>query len=130
MSRKPKKYDVGYGKPPKANRFQKGKSGNPRGRPKGAGGLKQDIERELSIEVQVTENGKPLKTTKQQLVIKRLTTDAAQGDRMAAFGLLELLRKLGGGSEPEPGGARPQNEEDQKIIDDFIQRALKNHGIS
>lgn len=24
---------VGYGRPPKANRFQKGKSGNPRGRP-------------------------------------------------------------------------------------------------
>lgn len=27
-------YDVGYGKPPKNTRFQKGKSGNPRGRPK------------------------------------------------------------------------------------------------
>lgn len=29
-------YEVGYGKPPKASRFQKGRSGNPQGRPKQA----------------------------------------------------------------------------------------------
>lgn len=29
-----KQYDVGYGKPPKHSRFEKGKSGNPAGRPK------------------------------------------------------------------------------------------------
>ena len=29
-------YDVGYGKPPKATRFQPGTSGNPRGRPRGS----------------------------------------------------------------------------------------------
>lgn len=32
VSKKP--YEVGRGKPPKATRFQKGKSGNPKGRPK------------------------------------------------------------------------------------------------
>lgn len=34
-SRKDPAYEVGYGKPPKKNRFKKGRSGNPRGRPKG-----------------------------------------------------------------------------------------------
>jgi len=29
-------YEVGYGKPPKQTRFAAGKSGNPKGRPKGA----------------------------------------------------------------------------------------------
>ncbi|MFZ3585531.1 DUF5681 domain-containing protein, partial [Loktanella sp. DJP18] len=29
-------YSVGYAKPPESSRFKKGKSGNPKGRPKGA----------------------------------------------------------------------------------------------
>jgi hypothetical protein len=29
-------YEVGYGKPPVATRFEHGRSGNPRGRPRGA----------------------------------------------------------------------------------------------
>jgi hypothetical protein len=31
----PRPYTVGYGKPPVHTRFQKGVSGNPRGRPRG-----------------------------------------------------------------------------------------------
>ena len=35
-----KPYAVGYGKPPVHTRFQKGESGNPRGKKKGEKGLK------------------------------------------------------------------------------------------
>jgi hypothetical protein len=34
-TQKPRDYEVGYGKPPAKSRFQKGKSGNPGGLPKG-----------------------------------------------------------------------------------------------
>ena len=50
-------YDVGYRKPPLATRFQKGVSGNPRGRPKGARNLSTVVAAALNEKVLITENG-------------------------------------------------------------------------
>ena len=47
------RYTIGYGKPPEHSRFQKGQSGNKKGRPKGARNLKTETIEELSETVTV-----------------------------------------------------------------------------
>lgn len=51
-------YEVGYGKPPKATRFPKGKSGNPLGRRKRRDPDAQDLLNLLNEPISVTLNGK------------------------------------------------------------------------
>lgn len=91
-------YDVGYGTPPKkSGQFQKGKSGNPCGRPKGERGLKTDLKAELSERVTITENGRTNKLTKQQLTAK-----AVKGDVRAISKLAELAISLLGREDETP----------------------------
>jgi hypothetical protein len=85
---------VGYGKPPKHSQFQPGQSGNPRGRPKGARGVKTDLSAELSATWITNINGKPIKGTKQRLMFRTLTARAATGDVKAAAILLPLILQV------------------------------------
>jgi len=96
MTGRKKTYEVGYGKPPEGTRFKKGASGNPKGRPKGARGLKTDLQQELGSRVTVTENGQTKKYTKQQVVVKRLTEKAAKGDIRAINILMGLTLSIFG----------------------------------
>ena len=84
-------YKVGYGRPPKHEQFKKGQSGNPKGRKKGARGLKTDLKAELGERLAITENGKTKKLTKQQAMIKQLTAKALGGDMRAVRILTDLV---------------------------------------
>jgi len=56
--------DVGYGKPPQNFRFKQGRSGNPRGRPKGTLNMATVLARTLREKVVIDENGKRKTVTK------------------------------------------------------------------
>ena len=65
-------YEVGYGRPARHTRFEKGRSGNPRGRPPRAQNLKTLLSDALNETVIVAENGKRRKITKRVAIITQL----------------------------------------------------------
>ena len=118
-----KNYDVGFGKPPKSSQFKKGKSGNPKGRPKGAKSLKSVLQAELAQKLSVKEDGKAKKISKMEALAKRLVAQALSGDGRA---LSELLRQvnlhLGDVPDTDPA-LTSASEEDAEILAAFL---LKN----
>jgi hypothetical protein len=91
--------ETGYGRPPKHAQYQKGRSGNPRGRPKGATSFKADLAAELQEKLALTENGKERKITKQRAFIKTLTAAAIKKDIRAVNALLACMKYFGVGAE-------------------------------
>src|SRR5262249_38689291 len=87
-------YDIGYRKPPKSTRFVKGRPGNPKGRPKGSHNLETQLRAELQRKITVTEGGRSRTMTRQEALIRRLTSSALQGDHKAASLLLRLMIDL------------------------------------
>jgi hypothetical protein len=72
-------YEVGYGKPPKDTQFQKGVSGNPKGRPKQCRNFDDELIRESESMMTITENGQRKRISKHEVVIKKLVNQAMSG---------------------------------------------------
>jgi len=92
-------YEVGRGKPPEYMRFQKGTSGNPKGRPKKVPMPEGEIFKAIQNEIiEYTVNGKRRKAPRIEVLIRKLAADAMQGDVLAAQKLMKLdqhARKYG-----------------------------------
>lgn len=80
---------TGYGKPPKASRYQPGQSGNPKGRPKGSRGLRTDLDAIMAETIRLSKTGESL--TVQQVILKALAQKAAMGNVPAAGLLLQYV---------------------------------------
>jgi hypothetical protein len=97
-------YEVGYRKPPKSGQFQKGQSGNPRGRPKGARGVKTVLDEALRKEITKSEGGQTSRVTKREALILSLITKALKGDIRAVGQVLKLIEQYDEAPMPKEGG--------------------------
>lgn len=110
----PRDYVVGRGKPPVQSQFQPGRSGNPRGRPKGAKDLHTLIEEEMAKRVTITEQGRKVSVTKRELIAKQAVNKAAAGDPR----MLMQLSKTAGARTASPvadGGSHGFDSEDDDL---------------
>ena len=115
-------HKVGYKKPPLHTRFQKGQSGNPRGRPRGSKNLSTLLTDALNEPVVVTEDGRRRKISKRELGFKQLANKFAMAEAQATKILLGLIQERDR-LAAEASAERPSfGADDEKVIANLLKR--------
>jgi hypothetical protein len=113
--------EIGYGRPPRSTQFQKGRSGNPKGRPKGSKSLAAVLAQMGRQRVKVTVNGRIRQISKLEAVLTQLSNKAANGDLKAIRELLVAHRIF---PEPEQPAAAFESlhERDASVMNNMLER--------
>jgi len=116
---------VGYKRPPRHAQFQKGRSGNPNGRPYRAKNLETDLMEELADRIPIREGDRHITVTKQRALLKSLFAKALKGDTRTAALLIQIITK--GVIRNEETNGAPDDKvgaEDLAIIERFLARKI------
>jgi hypothetical protein len=88
-------YQIGYGKPPKANQFRKGRSGNPRGKRQGEENVTSAFKRIVSKRVKINDGEKFRTVTLAEAVILKNYNAAMQKNPFAMNNIFRLAEDAG-----------------------------------
>nr|WP_249815769.1 MULTISPECIES: DUF5681 domain-containing protein [unclassified Bradyrhizobium] len=104
------------------SRFKPGRSGNPRGRPKGGLNFATDLKNTLLAPVALNDGGKPRRVTTQKAALLRLREKALKGDVRALDKFLSLAMVMSGNAAED--AAKTPSVDDQAILEAFRQQIL------
>ena len=113
---------VGYCKPPVKTRFQKGKSGNPRGRPKKSKNFSTLVEKGLDAEITIVEGDKRRRLTKREAFALTLISKGLVLHPRAVPALLQLVEKQDSRIEEKQAQEQAQGlgQDDEELMRRFF----------
>ena len=88
-------YEVGYGKPPKANQFRRGRTGNPRGKKPGEENMISAFKRHVQKRVKINDGNRIYTTTLAEAVILKNYNAALQKNPVAMSNMFRLAEASG-----------------------------------
>lgn len=116
--------EVGYCKPPQAHQFKPGRSGNPKGRPKGAKNestiLREIFGRKIDSR---SGGGRVRKITILEGILLRITDDSLKGNTKSAAFLLNRYAAMVSGELQRTD----LSEDDREILEAFSQKIVAHH---
>jgi uncharacterized protein DUF5681 len=119
-------YKVGYGKPPKEHQFKPGRSGNPRGRPKGTKSEDTIVRAVINRRVGLTLGGKARNVPLLEAVWTKIADDALKGNAKAQTLITNRARTL---DTAEPDSAL--SPDDEKVLQSYrrqVEADLRDKG--
>lgn len=126
-----KSYEVGRGKPPIAGQFKPGRSGNPKGRPKGARNVSTVIDEVLNERIAVTERGRHRTITTLEALVRGLRADALAGNPKSRLTMISLAFQVEAKNEglatPDPTASEADARIMARLVDRIRQKVEKEN---
>lgn len=112
--------ESGYKNPPKHSRFQKGRSGNPAGRPKGSKNTLKLLDAVLEQKIKIQQEGKTISITKKQAMLMQLVNAAVRGEIKAIAALFPYMMQLDMKEEQSMETSK-LSLKDEEILQQFLE---------
>jgi len=115
----PARYEVGYGRPPRAHQFKPGETGNARGRPKGAKNEATILPALLNRKIEIREGGRVRKITVHEAILLRCVDDALKGNVKTTSFLLNRYAAMQAGETQE---IDEMSKDEREVLESFARR--------